>query len=390
MYSEGGDFIEYTCPFCGNKNSKFFGYKNGIIYCRKCISFRGEMASAPSKSFIDSKNYKIDISYTLSDEQKNIAKNVLEGYKKHINTLIYAVCGAGKTELVFSVIEYALQNNYKIGFAIPRKDVVIELRKRLEVTFKHKKVIALYGGNTDDLYGDIIVLTTHQLYRYEKYFDLLILDELDAFPYKDNEVLEALFKRSIKGNYVLMSATPSKRIIDEFSKPNHQILKLFHRYHKHPLPVPTMHISYLFFKQLFVIEKLKKYQKENKPVLVFAPTIGECEFLYKIVSFFVKKGDFVHSKRKERNEIIENFRNKKTNYLVTTSVLERGVTLPNLQVIIFHADHELYNESALIQISGRVGRVKDFPKGDVIYVARKKKEPMLNSINTIKEYNTSM
>lgn len=380
--------MEYICPLCGNKDSKYLGFLNGKLYCRRCISFKGEAAS---KSLLDKNmKYKISITYTLSEEQKNLAHKIKEGFIKNLNTLVYAVCGAGKTELVFEVIEYALKNKMQVGFAIPRKDVVIELRNRLESAFKNNKVIAVYGGNNEELNGEIIVLTTHQLYRYQNFFDLLILDELDAFPYKDNVVLEALFKRSVKRNYVLMSATPSNRIINEFNKPNHQILKLFHRYHKHPLPVPIIKILHLTDKYTFVIKQLKKYQKENKPTLVFAPTISICEDLYKILKIFVKKGDYVHSKRNERGQIIQDFRDKKTMYLVTTSVLERGVTLPNLQVIIFDTHHELYNSAALIQISGRVGRVKDYPKGDIYYVAKRSTEEMELSIRTIKEYNKDL
>ena len=98
----------------------------------------------------------------------------------------------------------------RVGFAIPRKDVVYELSIRFKNTFKKAKIVSLYGGNTEILEGDIICLTTHQLYRFNNYFDLLILDELDAFPYKDNDVLYNIFLRSIKGNYILMSATISE------------------------------------------------------------------------------------------------------------------------------------------------------------------------------------
>ncbi len=64
--------------------------------------------------------------------------------------------------------------------------------------------------------------------------------------------------------------------------------------------------------------------------------------------------------------------------------------MPNLQVIIFNSDHELYSSSALIQISGRVGRVKDFPNGEIIYIATKKSKDMEDSIAKIKEYNKDM
>ncbi len=336
---------------------------------------------------VDPINSEAFIKYPLSKEQIRISEEVKENYINEINTLIYAVCGAGKTELVFKVIEYALKNAYQVGFAIPRKDVVIELGVRLKKTFVNNKVVSVFGGNTSDLVGDIIVLTTHQLYRYEKYFDLLILDEIDAFPYKDNPVLINLFKRSVKKNYVLMSATPSPSVIEEFKRPNHKIVTLYTRYHMKPIPEPKIVISYGITKYFYVIKKLKEFQKLFKPCFLFVATIDECEEVFKIISKVVPNGNRVHSLVKERSKIINDFRSGKYKYLVTTAVLERGVTLKNLQVIIFNADHNIYNSSALIQISGRVGRVKEAPDGEVIFLANKKTNDMEEAIKKTREAN---
>jgi len=332
-------------------------------------------------------NSEAIIKYELSKEQKRIAQEVLESYKDNKDTLLYAVCGAGKTELVFKVIEYALKNKFHVGFAIPRRDVVIELAQRFKRTFVNNKVISLYGGNNDDLYGDIIVLTTHQLYRYENYFDLLIMDEIDAFPYKDNPVLIEFFKRSVKGHYVLMSATPSLSILKEFKKENHITLNLFTRYHMHPIPVPKIVIMPKLIMFYYLYSRLKAYMHLKKPTLVFVPTIAECEEVYRVISQIHKEGNFVHSKVQKRSEIIENFRRGKYKFLITTAVLERGVTLKNLQVIIFHANHKIYNTSSLIQISGRVGRVKDAPTGDIIFLGENKTNDMEEAIRKTNEAN---
>ena len=377
---------EFVCPLCGNKDKRFIGYLNKKPYCRKCIEFCGENYDENENKNI--RNYKSFISYELSKDQKEISSKLIENLKNRKNTLIYAVCGAGKTELVFGVIEYSLKRNLKVGFAIPRKDVVIELANRLKTTFMQNKVISLYGGHNKDLYGDITVLTTHQLYRFEKEFDLLILDEIDAFPFKDNEVLENIFKRSIKGNFIMMSATPSDRILNMFKKNNDSILTLFTRFHRHPLPVPKIKIIPEFLRIYYVVDTLNKYKKENKKVLIFLPTIDMSIAFFNILKIFVKNGNVVNSKSIYRNEIINDFRNDKYFYLVTTAVLERGVTLKNLQVLIINADHEEYDKAALIQISGRVGRKKEFPDGDVIYVAKKKTPSMLDSIREIEHYNT--
>ncbi|HEY4532075.1 MAG TPA: DNA/RNA helicase, partial [Kurthia sp.] len=51
----------------------------------------------------------------------------------------------------------------------------------------------------------------------------------------------------------------------------------------------------------------------------------------------------------------------------TTTILERGITIFNLQVAVVGAENRIFDQAALIQISGRVGRSKEAPSGDVIF-----------------------
>lgn len=376
----------FICPICKNKDPRYIGFLNGKPYCRKCISFKGEIAS---NKYLINDNIEIAVSYQLTKLQKDISNQILTNYQHKYNQLIYAVCGAGKTELVFEVIEYVLKSKLRVGFAIPRKDVVYELSLRFKTTFKNAKVVSLYGGSTDNLEGDIICLTTHQLFRFKNYFDLLILDELDAFPYKDNDVLYNIFLRSVKGNYILMSATPSEEFINKFSSDkNNKVIKLFVRFHMKSIPVPIIKVvPFELFKIIFLIIKINCYIKENKQVLIFVPTIYLSKKVYFLIKNFAKQGYFVNSLSINRQEIINKFRNKNYMYLVTTAVLERGVTLENLQVIIFQADHEIFNRYSLTQISGRVGRKASYPSGEVIFLCDKKTDEMEKSIFSINEAN---
>ncbi len=118
----------------------------------------------------------LSLSYSLSPEQKKISDCVVSNWLSKNDTLINAVCGAGKTELVYQVIATALSRGKNVAFAVPRRDVVIELFHRIKNAFPSNSVVAIYGGHTNKLNADIIVLTTHQIYRYENYFDLIILD----------------------------------------------------------------------------------------------------------------------------------------------------------------------------------------------------------------------
>ena len=70
-------------------------------------------------------------------------------------------------------------------------------------------------------------------------------------------------------------------------------------------------------------------------------------------------------------------------YLVSTAVLERGVTIKDVQVIIFHAHHQIYDSATLIQIAGRVGRKKDATEGEVIFIAKENTKHMQGAVSEI-------
>ena len=375
----------FVCPRCGNSDPRFLGHKNGEVYCRKCISFRGEEALEKKAS---PKNVVLSLDYRLSKEQETLSKQIIENYDKGIDTLVYAVCGSGKTEISYGIIARSMARGLRVGFALPRRDVVIELYYRLKSAFPHNSIVAVYGGNTTRLEGDCIILTTHQLYRYPNYFDLLVMDEIDAFPFKGNDVLIAMYKRSLKGHCVMMSATPSEAVIKEFQGEGHAILELRTRFHKCPIPVPKTITVPSIFQLLFVIRRLRVYGKEGKPCLIFVPTVEDAELLFQKLSMFVKGGDYVSSKRRTREAIISKFKKGGYSYLVTTAVLERGVTVKGVQVVVYGADDPIYDSAALIQIAGRVGRKKGAEDGDVFFLAKEESKSMRKAIKEIQFCNT--
>lgn len=78
--------------------------------------------------------------------------------------------------------------------------------------------------------------TTHQLLRYYQYFDLIIIDEVDAFPYCfDNFLHYAVQQAKAKdGTIVYLSATPNWHLRCQVS----QCYKIVARFHQRPLPMP--------------------------------------------------------------------------------------------------------------------------------------------------------
>ena len=375
----------FICPRCGNTLPRYIGTRNGKPYCRRCISFRGTLVEDKPKPRCD---VFLNLGYPLSKKQQELSDQVIANFKNGINTLVYAVTGSGKTEISYGVIAYAMSQGMNVGFALPRRDVVIELFFRLKDAFPKNRIVAVYGGHSKTLTGDCIILTTHQLYRYPSYFDLLVLDEIDAFPFKGDEVLNAIFRNSLRGHCLMMSATPSKDVVAAFKKPGHMMLTLRTRFHRHPIPVPKL-IKAPFFVQYFVIFKeFKRFYTQKKPVFIFVPSVQLSSSLYTFLKRWFPRGNYVSSKRVEREKIIADFKAGKYQYLVTTAVLERGVTVANLQVIVFHADDPIYDAGALIQIAGRAGRKANAPTGEVLFIAGKESEGIKRAKKEIEYCNT--
>jgi competence protein ComFA len=112
--------------------------------------------------------------------------------------------------------------------------------------------------------------------------------------------------------------------------------------------------------------------------------------VFKFLRIFIKNGAYVHSKRDHRDAIINDFKNGKYRFLVTTAVLERGVTVKDLQIIVFFANHNVYNQYSLIQIAGRAGRKKEAPEGKVIFLATKTNNEIEECISTIIKSNFNL
>ena len=375
----------FVCPLCGNRDPGKIGQFLGVPYCQKCFAIEKGMIKRTAYKGTPS---ALELSYRLSDEQQELSDRIINNFEKGKDTLLYAVCGSGKTEVSYGVIDLAMQKKMHVGFALPRRDVVIELYDRMIKAFPSKKIVAVYGGHVGETEGDLIVLTTHQLFRYKDYFDLLVMDEVDAFPYAGNAELERHFKESLRGHCVLMSATPSKALVSEFSQMGHEILMMHTRFHKKPIPVPVLVILHGVGKYRFIMKKLSEYQRTGKTCFIFVPSIDLAQSLFRTLSRVFPKGNYVSSKREQREEIIQDFKEGKYLYLVTTAILERGITVKNLNIIVFGAASRIYDAACLTQIAGRAGRKADAPQGDVYFLADRETEAIKKAISEIEYCNT--
>lgn len=377
----------FICPLCGNQDPIYLGWLNGQFYCRRCLAFRGQ---SELETFSTPVLAPLTMTYSLTKEQQAISNQIIECYHRSQSVIVDAVTGSGKTEIILGLIQVVLAQQQRIAFVVPRKDVVIELFHRFKSLFPTLSIQALYGGQTLNPHQHFYVMTTHQVYQFQQQFDAMILDETDAFPYEGNPVLHALVKRASKGFFVLMSATFSPQFLANFEKKGWAIVRLYQRYHGRPIPIPTIIYCLSMFQWLVILFWIERFQQQKKRILIFVPTISQAESLYFILKWFTKKGAVVHSKSSHREEFIQQFKRHELDFLISTSILERGITLKHLQVMIMHSDHPLMDEKTLIQMGGRVGRKSDAPDGKIIYLAEILTESMAKSIERLRHANQSL
>ncbi len=215
-----------TCLRCGNQNKHlFYTFPCAICgqactYCRSCIMMGRVSECTPLYTWsgppanLTIPEQVMAWSGTLSTGQQTASDRVKQAILENEEVLVWAVCGAGKTEVLFAGIEAGLLANKRICIATPRTDVVLELAPRLKRAFPAIEVAALYGGSEDrHKLAPLTVSTTHQLFRFQQAFDTIIIDEVDAFPYSADATLHYAVNKAKKQTSatIYLTATPSKR-----------------------------------------------------------------------------------------------------------------------------------------------------------------------------------
>lgn len=405
----------YKCQRCGNEKRSLFNElpcglcQKNHVYCRKCIVMGRVLACQPLFYWIgpevDWPKYTSPSTWQgeLTVAQQKAADRIVRAIlHKEKEILVWAVCGAGKTEMLFPGISEMLQQGKRVCIATPRADVVRELLPRLKIAFSSILIQGLYGGSNDkDGVAQLIIATTHQLLRFKKAFDCLIIDEIDAFPFHKDPSLPYAANRAKKqiSTTVYLTATPRQAQRKQISRKKLPHIFVPNRFHGNPLPVPKTKMCLTLKKDLSMYHFpkpfktwLSKRQNPQRQLLIFVPTINLAIKLRPQLMLQMKILDqtltaYVHSEDSEREEKVKLFREKKIETLITTTILERGVTFPSVDVAILDAGHDVFDEAALVQIAGRAGRSPKDPTGEVVFFHEGKTKAMEKAIHAIKMMN---
>lgn len=391
----------YQCFRCGSLiDQKLWKLSEDVLYCRACIQL-GRLRSDQKLYAIAQQDFEgqevLNWKGTLTSYQQEVSDGLIQAVKENQNALVHAVTGAGKTEMMYQVVANSIKNGKAVCIATPRIDVCIELYRRMKEDFSCP-ISLLHGESEPYFRTPLVIATTHQLLKFYKAFDLLIIDEVDAFPYVDNPVLYKAAKNAIKkeGNTLYLTATSTDELDKKVKKKEVSRYSLPRRFHGNSLVVPEIKWVSKIRQKIEkgkiphdLLQLIKQQRQTTYPLLLFVSEIELGKQLKDILTkYFPKeKLGFVSSKTEDRLRIVEEFRNREVSILVSTTILERGVTFPLVDVFVIESNHRLFTKSTLVQISGRVGRSKERPTGQLLFLADGITKAMKNAVKEIKEMN---
>ena len=374
-----------TCLRCGTATSKtFVALPNYHYYCPRCVTL-GRVSTLDKFYHVQEPNQfeppeqVLTWEGELSQLQAATSAVIKERMNNHCRQLLWAVTGAGKTEMIFAGIAAALKRGERVAIASPRVDVCLELYPRLQAAFANFPIALLHGREPQQYqYRQLTICTTHQLLRFYRAFDNLIVDEVDSFPYAANQALLFATEQAIKedGSLLFMTATPGKKLIQQIHNKKLMVSYLPLRYHGNLLPQIKLCLAFNWRKGLSkkhlptsLLREIRNTLNNRYRCLLFVPHIADLQPVLLCLQRFLpdKKFTTVHAADPQRLEKVQAMRDGRYDFLITTSILERGVTFPEIDVFVLGADDQIFSSSALVQIAGRVCRSVSRPTGKVMF-----------------------
>lgn len=346
------------------------------------------------------------LAFPLSPYQLELSQSLEKALEETagLDWLLWAVCGAGKTETTFSLMAAVLQRGGRVLFTSPRREVVRQMVERLQGAFPEVAAAGLYGGSEGKLAQvPLTIATVHQLVRFYQAFDLIIFDEVDAYPYKGDVRLHSLLQRSRKegGKLVYLSATPEPELLAKAERGELQVLSLPARFHRKGVPVPEIRterlptipdaamisaevLEWIRASVMGDLAQLYIFLPSRKMVEQFGASLRALYAVEDLADWV----EFTHSQDEKRTDKVERFLRGDYPILVTTTIMERGVTVPKGNVLILYADHEeIFDCQSLVQMAGRAGRSLWAPDGKVWFVGRRISGAMKKAQEWIRKMN---
>ncbi len=328
----------------------------------------------------DLKILKKQFGYKLTDDQEQAIENIKIKLNspKPTNILLSGDVGSGKTIVAIASALFTAKSGYQTAIIAPTTVLAEQHYKtfiKLLKPFNLKITLITNATKKSEINGknNIIIGTHAVLFKKRELFNnlnLVIIDEQHRFGVEQRQELRKTFsniktKKTI--NFLMMTATPIPRTLALTLFNDLDVIQIKQK----PLQrkeTKTFLVSEK--KRQDALKWIKTQAKKGIQIFWVAPLIEESEKLdTKSVETLYKELkdkltnlniEFLHGKltTKEKNKILEKFKNFKKNkihILVSTSVIEVGIDIPNANIIVIEGA-ERFGLAQLHQLRGRVGR----------------------------------
>lgn len=327
------------------------------------------------------KKFTSSLPFTLTDSQKKAVWQIITDMKsgKVMNRLLEGDVGAGKTIVATMASLMVIDNNFQIAFMAPTDLLARQhfqtIKNLLEPFGLADKVILLVGSMAakqkqtalDKIQSskDLIVVGTHAIIQKNvdiNHLALVIVDEQHRFGVDQRKKL--LSKSGRMPHMLSMTATPIPRslALTVFGELDISILD---QKPSARLPIITKLVSSV--DRLKIYDNVKQQLVAGRQVFVVCPLVLDSQFLKlksaeetfkEIKKHFSKfKVGLLHGKQKsdQKTETMKDFVKGDLDILVSTTVIEVGVDVPNATVMLIESP-ERFGLAQLHQLRGRVGR----------------------------------
>lgn len=317
--------------------------------------------------------------FELTLDQDKAVNDIINdlSIKKRMNRLLQGDVGSGKTVIALIAVYANYLSKYQSALMAPTEILAVQHYEEAKKIFsKYKLNIALLTSSTSNkdkktIYEelenskiDLIIGTQALIQENVKYkkLGLVITDEQHRFGVNQRDTFKS---KGISPDVLSMSATPIPRTYALTIYGDTDVSSIKSK------PKGRKEIITVFKKEkdiTDVLEMMKKELELNHQIYVVAPMIdtesdSEKESVYdleeKMNKAFgkISKIGIIHGKLdpKDKDKVMKDFEKNKINILISTTVIEVGVNVPNASmIVIFNAN--MFGLSTLHQLRGRVGR----------------------------------
>ena len=323
----------------------------------------------------DISDFFASLPFTPTNAQLRAVKECMADMQSEIpmNRLLQGDVGSGKTLVAAAICCFAAKNGYQSALMAPTEILAKQHYNTLKAFLEPMgiKVVLLRGSSRkaavykelSEGTADIAVGTQALIQEKVKFRDLglVITDEQHRFGVEQRAILSA---KGMKPHTLVMSATPIPRTLALIIYGDLEI-SVLDEMPKGRIPIKTYGVDTGYRERIYNF--IKKYIEHGFQAYIVCPLIEEgVSEKASAVKYFEKLKaqhftdipiGLLHGKmkQKEKDEVMARFKDNEIKLLVSTTVIEVGVDVPNAVVMVIE-NAEQFGLSQLHQLRGRVGR----------------------------------